>query len=664
MNPPPLPPPPDDFRQWAAPVLYASLATPPYKPGRPGLVQSIGILSLCFGVISILINGLGWVRYREAIQFEQARVSRPSAVTFSLATPRPLLAPGLVPYPGDLHGPAGFARAGRTAALALVEEKIGARLSDDRRVMVRRFLGEFGQMAFPGAAADGSAGLAGITEAGQLPAGPDGLRTLGTHYFRTSAGVVLIDDACVRFKPVKRGGDCLVRGTQAQEAGVEREALVVTVEQLDELHKRLGPTFNTMQAATVVRMRTAPPPSYTPPPRNPGDTLLPDAQMRGPVVSFGHNPENWILANGAVTWISDPSQTDPATGMPFPPKPTVAAPVLSMDLLQNLKLDAFICTALGLLLTVCGIVLLAGVRTAGRWHAFYLLLKFAWAPFSIYLVSRVITVAAAHTTGAARTGYFAGAVLGASTTLVYPVVLFFLLRAKTVRDHYALLGGGIAPVAGVIQQSTRGAARKILQTAMGRVATLITCMVALAVVVAESMLLLRGQSVIGGGIWHEETAFRAGAALACAASTAVLFLMFRWSLQKGAGRASPIGRSTAALALFLSAAIGIMQPASAADPSTRPSTAPATQAHLALSPAARALRETILAASDLPAAKQAVLRREIELRAMKGDQPVLDLLSDDDSSVRNGGQFSGRHSMRTPGRRRARCHAPRWSIHG
>jgi hypothetical protein len=166
----------------------------------------------------------------------------------------------LAPYDGELKGPEGLTRAEAYESVAAVNSRVP--LTPDRAAMLRRFRVEFGAKVFPapsGARMSYDSARALITDAGQLPAGPDGLRTRGTHFFRTSTGAVLLDDASVRYYPVDGTPPLSVTNDTSMNAqGTRRRCALVVAEEIDRIHRRLGPTFTPIHAAGFAAHRRVP----------------------------------------------------------------------------------------------------------------------------------------------------------------------------------------------------------------------------------------------------------------------------------------------------------------------------------------------------------------------------------------------------------------------
>src|SRR5215218_5724449 len=157
------------------------------RPG-PGTVTTIGVISLVLGLLTVLACLISFFPMAELYgpamrqgSFVPAPSPQPPPPIPPPPPRVPLPAPSIATYDGDFKGPAGLGRVDAYVVATAWEAALD--LPPDRRTMLRRFLRDFGARVFPPAAGpvtDASARAA-LVEGGQLPAGPNGLGTRGTH---------------------------------------------------------------------------------------------------------------------------------------------------------------------------------------------------------------------------------------------------------------------------------------------------------------------------------------------------------------------------------------------------------------------------------------------------------------------------------------------------
>lgn len=414
---------------------------------RPGLVLAIGVLSICIGLLSALVDGVSLSRL--------PRLYAAAKPKWLLPAPKPPAPPQFAPYAGDLAVPAGLGRADREAVVAFAKQKL-PNFSPDRQVMLRRLMGEFGRVALPPLRSPATSAdvAAAVREAGQLPSGPDGLHTLGTHYLRTDAGAVFIDDGVARFKPAGPGGaEVRVVGDIAIDAAGQRvRSAVVVADELDEIHRQLHGAVNSMQAAALAKHLRGPLPPPLPPPQqsfSPGRTTFGfgKVSMMGPTLAYapdispqsgGSGPPLWIFHDGRL--LANPSGVDPVTGIPLPPPAPKPATPLHAGTILGMMADAGLGVLFGVVLAVFGLMTLAGSPRAGAAHVGYAWAKLLLAAFS--LVVGCVALSEAGTSAAAGAGVIV-VVMGLLLQVTYPAALLLSLKLDPVRSYYEYLGPGV-----------------------------------------------------------------------------------------------------------------------------------------------------------------------------------------------------------------------------
>jgi hypothetical protein len=430
---------------------------------RPTRLTVIGVVSVCIGVIGLLGHLSSFVTVAQLFQ-----MSAP------LPPPRPRPGPALPPLPknaepyrGELaRAGEGLARAQREIVVAAVEKKIS--LPSDRKEMLRRLLAERGQRIMGGASENTAAiaaahAAAQITEAGQLPAGRDGLRTLGTHYFRTPSGAVLLDDALARWHPTTSADAddaCRINGNRFL-AGSKAPRLTIAVveDELDRLREQLGPGFNPVQARVVAEWLMRYDQPYLV--KRANDPLpTRDAQMlAGVTFAFGNKNDpsqrvTWILADGRT--IARPDHTlDPATGLPRiaisggPPAPPPPPRYVTRAMAWTCVLLTLLGVALGAYVLYCGILTMQNAPRAGRHHARWAWLELvtgvATAPPWIWITHAHLRQMAATTPGLAGMveAMWAVIIVFALLWMAYPVIVLVMLRHSSVIDFYTRRGGPV-----------------------------------------------------------------------------------------------------------------------------------------------------------------------------------------------------------------------------
>jgi hypothetical protein len=368
----------------------------------------------------------------------------------------------IAPYDGDRKGAAGLGRDARFAVVSAVHA--AAPLSGDRQVMLDNLLGEWGARLFPGTPATSDAARQAILEVGQLPAGPDGLRTAGSHYFRTAGGAVLIDDARARFIPASGGKELRVDGNVvlSGEYGVRCNAWIAR--ELDRLRTSLGNSFSATQASALgawlgeqrLRLHDDDRIFYS---RSRGTTWEGKARMSGDTLEYASIQ---ILPEGRIIDLSSVEQQQASIVMPAA-KP-VSGPSLEPSAGNMLEGLGVVDISVSGFLLACGIGIFVQWRRAANAHWWYVWFKFAMIVIGIILIKSFLTeleatpVAQGNKAAAAQTAAISRASIvgGFIGEMLYPLAILLMVRTKSARDYFAELTGNEPSSPG---QSAAGVAR-------------------------------------------------------------------------------------------------------------------------------------------------------------------------------------------------------------
>ncbi|MDB5318822.1 MAG: hypothetical protein JWN40_453 [Phycisphaerales bacterium] len=498
---------------------------------RPGLLNAIGVLSIVLGSLGAVMELISILPVVH-IYFGNANAPRSLArVVAPLPAP-----PQFAPYGGDLAAVDGLGRADALIVITGANAMLGGsqQLSADRQIMFRRLLAECGRRVIAAPAPLNMATVHDqVTRAGQLPAGADGLRESGTHYFRTTTGVVLLDDALARFIPsgAGQGGEIRVEddGVRDVQTGRRWRSAATVADELDELHARLGPSFNAMQAAALAQHRLAQLPQRRSPigypawpPPDPGGA----ARIAGTTLIY--NANLWILADGRM--IADTRGRDERTGLAAATVPNArSGPGFRTSTGWLLIGGTIVELLLSVFLIFCGITVFGdSPRAAGR-HVLYAWLRFAAIIMGIILAQRFISelpsdpqpprpgTAADLSTMLDANTMRVSTIVGVFLSLLYPIGLLYALRAPKVRAWYAELGGGIEPISPQLRSRMWPAVAWVRGRA-GRVTAAVIAGLAALAAIGHLLLISRDGGAIEHGIW---TALCAVAAVICVASVLV-----------------------------------------------------------------------------------------------------------------------------------------------
>jgi hypothetical protein len=533
----------DDAPPPALPVVAYRTAGAQAREGtRPGWLTALGVLSVVIGVAGVVAH-LAAVR----TVADMFRLTTPPPRPF---TPPPLRpSPPLNPYAGEWLVPGGMGRADREAMVEHLTLRMS--LGVARRESLRRLLGNAGGQIF-GGSSDA------VTEAGQLPAGPDGPNALGTHFFRTPNGTVLIDDNVARFYPgdadppirVEQGrivrptglrvaGRMIWSGTDGAREQV-RVAAVVIEETLDDLRRQHGPAFTATQAAALgQRMASAAPydpvfAAFAGAPATPLQTQILDG---GTFEYVAAGTRTLVLRTGWVIENASPL-LDPRTGQRFRPGLTpIRLPLTRAHAVLSaayLVLGA----ALATFLATCGLLTLTDAPAAARYHARWAWLKL-WLMLAFLIPVFSTTTAMALQRAGNQSPIIVATVIVTAGVLVaqlgYPLAVLAVLRSRDVWAFYAARNESVT----ALRDQTRAAWRRrtgvFATTRRGRSATAacLAVLVLAMVVYAADALNERTDTTA----WYAQGVFEItlfGTATAATAICAVALLRHRYAHSRAA----------------------------------------------------------------------------------------------------------------------------------
>ena len=502
--------PSDSSSSSSSPIDYRS-AGALRRVQRPTAVTVLGVLSVCLGVLMALAHA-GAVM--ALLPWLLSVTAPPAPPPLASLPPAPPPFP-VVPYAGYVESADGLAPAARDRAVDAVMAKV--KLPTERRRMLYRLLSAHGRRVFdprlmPVArdAADEADFAALVREAGQLPAGRDGLRTLGTHYIKTSRGTVLLDDTVARFVGSEPAMGVRVALPEAHGPGAPPRPTAADLEEaLARLRHRIGAGFTPVHARVLLERLAADGrlllyddgrgaadsgggdgATALPGWRVAGDARLlagGTLELRGPSRWF------WIRTDGCA--IDDPFGRDPATGARLapPPAPT-RPPVISRPQVWVLAGDAAAHAVLAAALGACGALVLAGSPRGAQRHAQWAWCSVALLALAVVPVSDCMMAAATEWTlrGRIATGRLPFAPLAVLAVMLlraaWPaIVLGVVLRHASVRTHAAETGGTTAAITPAGWAAARRAVGRLLDGRPGGALRAAAVVLVLAAAVAHAL---------------------------------------------------------------------------------------------------------------------------------------------------------------------------------
>ena len=432
----------------------------------PKRLITIGILSVVFGLGGLIAGarGIGLI-----VQGYWLSLPPPPPA------PLPPLAPANVtPHAGDYASPMGLHRDDRQLIVAAVNRKI--ELSEDRRIILDRFLQDAGRDAFaapPRLSQEVAAGL--IREARQLERGPDGDAKIGPCLVVTAQGKLEINNRQVTFIRASDGRQLMLDASRFTDSAGKIRWSARTLDDWIEAARRHRPggAMTGQQAAVLLRY-AADEPVPRPPSRGqlefpcaPEDMLGIEPNM-GPIILCRLNgagyfllPDGRLADSSVYRWGFDPLTNQP---LPLPPPPFTPALPGSLAAIQCLIGESIATTALALLLLFAGILTVARLRGAARCHR-------AWALARLPVIGVSLTLGAWYlsTVPPQFVPYLLGVLFGVAISAVYPIVVLTILTTSPAHRFYAERNQSVVLFPAELQQRWRGRWREMRQSSAGRV---------------------------------------------------------------------------------------------------------------------------------------------------------------------------------------------------
>jgi hypothetical protein len=404
---------------------------------RPTRLLVIGIMSLILGAITVLANG-----------YLMATLCRGYARSIPPPAPPPLPAipaANVIPHAGDFVRASGLREDDRKPVLQAVATRI--KLPPDRAILLERFLADIGRDAFGDPLLSARELARDITSVGQEAKGPDGAGELGTHFIVTPRGRLTLDNGVAVFAPSDGRTIYKLDGNILEDArDYEKHWCAAALnEWIEALHRRDARQMTAEQAAVLLDSATK---LKAKMPRDFRDdfgfvpaaphALRVEGYMGEVLTAVLDGHEAYLLPDGRIAdrniyrWGLGPPPEYKPNPQPTPPF-TPALPG-SLESLEFVIAEAAVQLAVGVLMIVAGMAQLLQKRNAPHLHALWAVLKVV-----LTVASLALTFWYASTVPAGmKSALVSPPRLSAWMTfaLAYPVTVFLVLRARSVRRHY------------------------------------------------------------------------------------------------------------------------------------------------------------------------------------------------------------------------------------